>query len=121
MAMELKYPFYTYTVDAIATNGTTTAIAVPALNQFTMKTNASQVVVLNPSNTLTLYVIPYNGAVDSAGGVAIENCVPIGAGGSWTIALGSRAKRVGTPIICGITTDASSFEFTITEIYSIEE
>ena len=116
-----RWPFYTTTVAAIATNGTTAGIAVPEVNQFEMQNETTSLIIYNPHGSNTLYVIPYNRVTDAAGGVAIANCIPITAGSYLTLSLGARSERVGTEYVCGITLAAASFDFTITEIYNSTE
>lgn len=115
-----RWPFYTTTMAAIATNGTLTGIAVPVINRFEMQNEATSVIIYNPHATETLYIIPYNTVTDTAG-VAIANCVPITAGSYLTLSLGTRTERVGTEFFTGITTAAASFDFTVTEIYNSSE
>jgi len=118
--MEMRYPFKTTTMPAIATNGVLVAIAVPAPNQFTLQTNAAQLIFYNPDLVETLYIRAYNPIADVAG-VDINTCLPVTPQGYLTLSLGTRTERVGTAIVCGLTTAAASYNFTITEIYNIEE
>ena len=119
--MFVTYPFDTTTKAAVATNGTLTGIAVPAINRLTLQTNTAQLIIYNPDGTNILYIVAYNDTVDAAGGKAIADCIPVGPGAYLTLSLGVRSERVGTPQICGITTAAASFDFTVTEIFNIEE
>jgi hypothetical protein len=116
-----RWPFYTTTMAAIATNGGVAGIAVPALNRFEMQNETTSVIIYNPHATNVLYVIPYNTVTDAAGGVAVANCIPITAGSYLTLSLGTRTERVGTEFFTGITTAAASFDFTVTEIYNASE
>lgn len=119
--MFVNYPFNTTTKAAVATNGTVTGIAIPALNRHKLENNTAQLIIYNSDGTNILYIVAYNDQVDAAGGKAIANCIPVGPGAYLTLSLGVRSERVGTPQICGITTAAGSFDFTITEIFNIEE
>ena len=119
--MVVNYPFNTTTKATVATSGAVTGIAIPALNRHSLETNTAQIIIHNPDGAKILYIVAYNDQVDLAGGKAIANCIPVGAGAYLTLSLGVRSERVGTPQICGITTTAGAFNFTITEIFNIEE
>ena len=89
--MEMRYPFKTTTMPAIATSGVLVAIAVPAPNQFTLQTNAAQLIFYNPDLVETLYIRAYNPIADVAG-VDINTCLPVTPQGYLTLSLGTRTE-----------------------------
>lgn len=110
--------FETATIATNATNGSTSGL-VPSGSGFTLQNNTTQIIIHNKHATETLYIFCYAYNTDSVLGVNLINAIEITAGAYLTLSLGQRSESVGSRVIVGFNTGASSFDFKLTEIMGI--
>ncbi len=109
--------FQTETIATNATSGSTTGLT-PAGSGKTLQDNTTQIIIYNKSSTEVLYIFCYAVNVD-AGAINLRDAIEITAGAYLTLSLGQRSESVGSRVIVGFNTGASSFDFKLTEIMGI--